>query len=85
VDAFVLSLIKAERQVRKLFTHLVYQYPAFGGSDVSPLREALVASRRVYFEGFVAGLDALYPRLAWIFTGSGELTFWPVIRLAAGG
>jgi hypothetical protein len=23
--------------------------------------------------------------LAWIFTGSGELTFWPVIRLAAGG
>ena len=62
VDAFALSVIKAERQVRKLFTHLVYQFPAFGPGDVAALRGALGASRRVYFEGFLAGFDALYPR-----------------------
>jgi hypothetical protein len=62
VDAFALSLIKAERQVRKLFTHLIYQAPVFGVADVPALRSALVASRRVYFGGFLDGIDALYAR-----------------------
>ena len=34
VDAFALSLIKAERQIRKLVTHLVYQFPCFGPGDI---------------------------------------------------
>ncbi len=62
VDAFALSLIKAERQVRKLVTHLVYQFPAFAPRDVTVLRNSLGATRRVYFEGFLSGFDALYPR-----------------------
>ena len=62
VDAFALSVIKAERQIRKLFTHLVFQMPAFGPSDVQALRKALAENRDVYFEGFIAGWDALYPR-----------------------
>jgi hypothetical protein len=62
VDAFALSLIKAERQVRKLFTHLVYQCPAFGVADVTALRGSLVATRQVYFGGFLRGFDALYSR-----------------------
>ncbi len=69
VDAFALSVIKAERQIRKLFTHLVYQFPAFGPSDFAPLRNTLAASRRVYFEGFVAGFDALYPRSVQALVG----------------
>jgi hypothetical protein len=62
VDAFALTLIKAERQVRKLFTHMVYQAPVFGIADIPALRGALVASRRVYFGGFLGGIDALYAR-----------------------
>jgi len=62
VDAFALSLIKAERQVRKLFTHLVYQFPIFGGADVPALRSVLIANRQVYFRGFLRGFDALYSR-----------------------
>jgi hypothetical protein len=62
VDAFALSVIKAERQVRKIFTHLVYQFPAFGKADIPALRDALGASKRVYFEGFIAGIEALYSR-----------------------
>jgi hypothetical protein len=62
VDAFVLASIKAERQIRKLLTHLIFQYPAFTASDVSCLRAALAANRNVYLEGLMAGFDAIYPR-----------------------
>ncbi|MBI4218917.1 MAG: hypothetical protein HY682_02155 [Chloroflexi bacterium] len=62
VDAFALSLIKAERQIRRLVTHLIFQLPAFGPGDVAVLRETLADSRYVYFDGFVLGWDALYPR-----------------------
>jgi len=60
VDAFALSVIKAERQMRKLFTFLVFQAPAFQSSDVPSLRQALADNRDVYFNGFIKGWDALY-------------------------
>lgn len=62
IDAFALSLIKAERQIRRLFTHLVFQCPAFGHTDIPALRDALWMNKRCYFEGFERGIDALYPR-----------------------
>lgn len=62
VDAFALSVIKAERQIRKLVTHLIYQFPCFGPGDVPSLRQTLVNNRRVYFDGFENGFNALYPR-----------------------
>ena len=61
VDAFALSLIKAERQTRKLFTYLVYQFPAFGPADRIELRRILAASTSVYFDGLIKGLDQLSP------------------------
>jgi hypothetical protein len=62
VDAFALSLIKTERQIRRLFTHLVFQFPEFGAGDGVRLMQVLAGKRRVYFDGFIAGIDALYPR-----------------------
>ena len=62
VDAFALSLIKAERQIRRLMTHLVYQFPCFRSTDIEDLRGVLANNRRVYFEGFERGFDAIYPR-----------------------
>jgi hypothetical protein len=59
VDAFALSLIKAERQIRKIFTHLVFQSPAFDKRDVQALRDTLV-DRRVYFANFISGINVLY-------------------------
>jgi hypothetical protein len=41
VDAFALSLIKAERQIRRLMTHLVYQFPCFRSTDIEDLRGVL--------------------------------------------
>jgi len=59
VDAFSLSLIKVERQVRKLFTYIVFQYPCFSYADTKSLKEILADNRRVYFDGFIRGIDAL--------------------------
>lgn len=61
VDAFALSLIKAERQLRKLLTYLVFQSPAFTPADIPLLIETLAANKRVYFNGVVEGFDALSP------------------------
>lgn len=60
VDAFALSVIKMERQMRKLFTYLIYQSRAFGPEDIGELKAVLGASRKAYFEGFEHGINALY-------------------------
>lgn len=59
IDAFALAVIKAERQMRRLFTYLAYQSPTLGAGDIPALRAALGASRRVYFEGFQRGINNL--------------------------
>jgi hypothetical protein len=59
VDAFALALIKAERQMRKLFTYIVFQSSAFDCNHVAGLRSAL-AERRLYFRDFVSAWDKLY-------------------------
>ena len=61
VDAFALAVIKAERQARKLFTFLVYQYPAFTSAHILPLRDALALRRDIYFKGFLRGIDTISP------------------------
>lgn len=62
VDAFALALIKAERQIRKLVTHLVFQFPCFSESDIPGLREALAKSKKVYFGGLINGFDSIFSK-----------------------
>jgi hypothetical protein len=60
VDAFTLSLIKTEKQLRRLITHLVYQSPAFNLGHVTQLRAALHRNTRVYANKFIPSFNALY-------------------------
>ncbi len=62
VDAFSLSVIKAERQIRKIFTHLIYQNISFTGSTIKELKETLASNRKVYFKGFIQGFNKIYPK-----------------------
>jgi hypothetical protein len=62
VDAFALSLIKAEKQARRLVTYLIYQHSWCGRATVPVLKGALEKSTSVYFAGILAGWNALYPR-----------------------
>lgn len=61
VDVFALSIIKMERQMRKLFTYLIFQSDDFDYHHVAGLRGVLSDNKRVYFDGFERGIDALYP------------------------
>jgi hypothetical protein len=62
VDAFSLSLIKAEKQIRKLFTHLAFQSVNFNYKDSKEMREVLAGFRNVYFAGFIRGINQLSNR-----------------------
>lgn len=70
VDAFALSLIKAEKQVRRLVTYLVYQYAWCSQATVPQLKKALEANTSVLFKGLLAGWNDLYPRSVEQLIGS---------------
>jgi hypothetical protein len=70
VDAFALSLTKAERQIRKLVTHLVFQFPCFNASDVPSLRNTLANNRKVYFKGLINGFNSIYPKTIETMVGN---------------
>lgn len=70
VDAFTLALIKAERQMRKLVTHLIFQFPCFSESDITALKMALANNRGIYFEGLNKGFDSIYPKAISEMIGS---------------
>jgi len=61
VDAFALALIKAERQLRKLFTFLIFQNSAFDRESVAELRNTLAKKKAIYFEGFLRGFNEISP------------------------
>ena len=59
VDAFSLSLLKMERQMRRLFTYLVFQSDAFQPCHVKLLRDTLAKNSRLYFDHFLKDVDEL--------------------------
>jgi hypothetical protein len=82
VDAFALTLIKAERQIRKLFTYLVFQFPFLSVTDIASFRDTLAQNRNVYFNGFVRGIDALSPRSVEDLVGVEYPTLYAEIQQA---
>lgn len=62
VDAFALSLIKAEKQMRRIFTFLIFQNPNYDISHFSDLRNTLAANRLIYFDGFLKGINLILSR-----------------------
>ncbi|WP_424193291.1 hypothetical protein ACMYR3_16715 [Ampullimonas aquatilis] len=62
VDAFALSLIKAERQMRKLFTHLIFQFACFKETDIPELRNTLFHNKNMYFENFEMGINEIFSK-----------------------
>ena len=56
--------------MRRLVTHLVYQFPCFGHGDAERLREILQKNTRIYFKEIEHGFDALYRRSVRELIGS---------------
>lgn len=59
VDAFALSLIKVEKQIRRIFTFLIYQHPNYIEGDGIKLREVLSSNKKMYLDNFVKGINQL--------------------------
>lgn len=59
VDALLLSWVKLEKQLRRLFCCLVYQHDAIDGSNVKEVIDALVANDRLSPRVFIKGIEEL--------------------------
>jgi hypothetical protein len=61
VDAFALSLLKAERHARRIFTFLIFQSSCFEKEHIPELRAALVNHEYFAFTSALAGIDLISP------------------------
>lgn len=63
VDAFTLALIKAEKQMRRVFTYLIFQNPSYSSKlHKKELRKTLAENKKIYFEGFEKGINLILNR-----------------------
>jgi len=60
IDSFSLSLLKIEKQIRKIFTHLIYQYECFKPSDNRKIINILSANKNIYFRHLIIGINLIY-------------------------
>ena len=59
VDALILSWVKYEKQLRRLFSFLVFQHPAITRDKIDDVISVLVKKRDLYPETFVVAIRAL--------------------------
>jgi hypothetical protein len=62
VDAFSLSILKMERQIRRIFTHIVFQHHSFKDSDIQTLIDKLAGNKKIQFKHFIPAINLLYPK-----------------------
>lgn len=61
-DAFVIAWVKSERQVRRIFSYLIYQFPVFERKDVEPIIQTITSRNNLNFDDFINGFNKLYPK-----------------------
>lgn len=57
-DAFILAYTKLDKQIRKIFTYLVFQSEGFSSS--SDIVDIIASDRGLYPKHFIKGFDGLY-------------------------
>ena len=73
-DAFVISWVKIEKQARRIFSYLVYQFPAFTKLDTKDIESTISSKRNLYLETFIRGFDRLYPTSFSDIVGAADYT-----------
>lgn len=59
-DAFIISWVKVEKQIRKIFFYLLLQFPAFSESYKSKITKTLNLYV-LYYDDFIKGFDFIHP------------------------
>jgi len=73
-DAFIVAYAKQEKQVRRIFTYMIYQYPVFNLGNFKEIVDCVVSKRYLDFDNFIKGFDALYPKSFETVVGSALYT-----------
>ena len=84
VDAFALSLIKAERQIRRIFTYLMFQFPCFNLKHWKGFRKVLSDDNKLYFDNFLKGINEIWPQKIETLIGKEYATLYKKIEEATG-
>jgi len=79
VDALMLSWVKYEKQLRRLFCFLLFQHPKIGADNIDGIIAVLAENRRLYPETFIAGIQALGVTPVQTLLGSHYDTLWSEI------
>src|SRR5450759_4280654 len=59
VDVLLLSWVKFEKQLRRLFCYLVFQHDAIDRSNIEEVLEALIENKSLSPRVFIAGIEEL--------------------------
>ena len=81
IDSFALAVIKVERQARKIFTFLIFQYPCFRNITVTQLRDLLYL-KRIYSSGILQGIDTVSPKIVRDLIGADYSALFDVVKRA---
>jgi len=73
-DAFIVAYTKLERQARRIFTYIIYQYPAFSFRNYREIVDTIASKAYLDFPKFLKGFDALYPMSIESIVGSSLYT-----------
>jgi len=76
-DAFILAYSKMEKQVRRIFTYIVFQEPAFYMSESvskNNIAGKISSKGNLYFQNFISGFNAIYPESFESIVGSDYYT-----------
>ncbi len=61
-DAFIIAWVKSERQVRRIFSFLIYQFPVFQKKDVQSIIQSIADRNDLYFDDFINAFNKIYPK-----------------------
>ena len=81
IDSFALAIIKVERQSRKLFTFLIFQYPCFRSTPPAALRD-LLWKKRIYSSGILEGINLVAPKTISDLIGVEYATLFDTVKKA---
>ena len=80
VDALVLSWVKYEKQLRRLFSFFVFQHPKITASTLDAVILAFAENRNLYPETFISGIKALGVTPLEKLLGSSHTQLWSEIK-----
>lgn len=70
-DAFIITFVKMEKQVRRIFSFLIYQYPSFDPTHKKAISKTISSKDFLYFGNFIKGINSLYSKTLGEIVGAG--------------